>query len=87
MIRDGRITRLRFEIDDTPGQLSAISGTIGQSGANVVEVIHQRMMQTISLKRAELDIVIEARDRDHVNDIVTTLKEKGFKVEVMSDIG
>ena len=87
LVRDGRITRLRFEIDDTPGQLSDIAGTIGKAGANVVEVIHQRMMQTVSLKRAELDIVIEARDSAHVEEIVTKLGDKGFKVVVMRDIG
>ncbi len=87
MVRDGRITRLRFEIDDTPGQLSGIATVIGDSGANVVEVIHQRMMQTISLKRAELDIVIEARDSDHVHDIVKNLQARGFSVEILTDIG
>ena len=45
LMRDGRITRLVFEIDDTPGQLSKISQIIGDAGANVIEVIHQRMMQ------------------------------------------
>ena len=84
LVRDGRITRLRFEIDDTPGQLSDISRIIGESGANVVEVIHQRMMQTVSLKRAELDVVIEARDQLHVDDIVQTLKDAGFKVSIKS---
>lgn len=87
LVRDGRITRLRFEIDDTPGQLSTIAGTIGTLGANVVEVIHQRMMQTVSLKRAELDIVIEARDSNHVMEIVEELRSKNFVVHVMSDVG
>lgn len=87
LVRDGRITRLRFEIDDTPGQLSDIARIIGEGGANVVEVIHQRMMQTVSLKRAELDIVIESRDANHVGDIVDALKAKGFAVTVMRDIG
>lgn len=86
MIRDGRITRLRFEIDDTPGQLADISRILGEAKANVIEVIHQRMMQTVSLKRAELDIVIEARDRQHVKEIVGTLKERGFVVHVMSEV-
>ncbi len=83
LVSDGRITRLRFEIDDTPGQLSDISRIIGESGANVVEVIHQRMMQTVSLKQAELDVVIEARDKLHVQDIVSTLVDAGFNVEIM----
>ena len=86
LVRDGRITRLTFEIDDTPGQLSDISRMIGESGANVVEVIHQRMMQSVSLKKAELEVVIEARDKFHVKDIVKTLKEAGFKVRSSSDV-
>lgn len=86
MIREGRITRLRFEIDDTPGQLADISRMIGESGANVIEVIHQRMMQTVSLKRAELDVVIEARDQFHVKDLVETLKQRGFAVTAMNEV-
>jgi threonine dehydratase len=86
LIREGRITRLRFEIDDTPGQLSDISRIIGESGANVIEVIHQRMMQTVSLKRAELDIVIEARDVTHVEEILKMLRGNGFAVTAISAV-
>ncbi|GJL85799.1 MAG: threonine ammonia-lyase [Micavibrio sp.] len=86
LVRDGRITRLTFEIDDTPGQLSDISRIIGESGANVVEVIHQRMMQTVSLKRAELEVVIEARDKQHVGEIVTTLRDAGFTVHTDNEV-
>lgn len=86
LVRDGRITRLTFEIDDTPGQLSNISRIIGEAGANVVEVIHQRMMQTVALKQAELDVVIEARDKLHVREIVTALRDFGFSVSADPDI-
>lgn len=86
LVRDGRISRLRFEIDDTPGQLSDISRIIGEAGANVIEVIHQRMMQTVSLKRAELDIVIEARDKIHTHEIVDILRQRGFVVIILSEI-
>jgi threonine dehydratase len=87
LVRDGRITRLTFEIDDTPGQLSNISRIIGDAGANVIEVIHQRMMQSVSLKQAELEIVIEARDQQHVIDTVAELRQAGFKVRTDSDLG
>ena len=80
LMRDGRITRLVFEIDDTPGQLSKISQIIGDAGANVIEVIHQRMMQSVSLKQAELEVVIEARDQFHVDEILATLRAQGLSV-------
>lgn len=85
LVRDGRITRLTFEIADTPGQLSEISRLIGEGGANVVEVIHQRMFQTVGLKQAELDVVIEARDVVHVREIVQQLRDAGFTVKTYSD--
>ncbi len=85
LMRDGRIARLTFEIDDTPGQLSNISRIIGDAGANVIEVIHQRMMQSVSLKRAELDVVIEARDKGHVQAILAKLRAAGFAVRVDAD--
>lgn len=86
LVRDGRVTRLRFEIDDTPGQLSDISRIIGESGANVIEVIHQRMMQTVSLKRAELDVVVEARDKPHVDELIQTLRDNGFSVRASKTV-
>ncbi|MBU2991625.1 threonine ammonia-lyase [Octadecabacter sp. 1_MG-2023] len=86
LVRDGRITRLTFEIGDTPGQLATISRIIGDAGANVVEVIHQRMMQSVSLKQAELDVVIEARDMGHVEAIVGALRGQGFKVRTDSGV-
>jgi len=86
LVRDGRITRLTFEIDDTPGQLSDISRIIGEAGANVIEVIHQRMMQSVSLKQAELEIVIEARDQQHVAETIAELRAAGFRVRADSEI-
>ncbi|OUD09486.1 threonine ammonia-lyase [Marivivens niveibacter] len=85
LVRDGRITRLTFVIDDRPGQLSEISRLIGEAGANVVEVIHQRMFQSVALKQAELDVVIEARDIEHVRDIVGVLRDKGFNVSTNNE--
>lgn len=85
LVRDGRIARLTFEIDDTPGQLAVISRMIGEAGANVVEVIHQRMFQSVALKQAELEVVIEARDKLHVQEIVAALREQGFNLSTDLD--
>lgn len=86
LVREGRITRLRFEIDDTPGQLADIARIIGESQANVIEVIHQRMMQAVPLKRAELDVVIEAQDKEHVKRILKSLRKQGFTVKAKSEV-
>jgi acetolactate synthase regulatory subunit len=39
------------------------------------------MMQAVPLKRAELDVVIEAQDKDHVKRILKALRKHGFTVD------
>ncbi|SIO00952.1 threonine ammonia-lyase [Vannielia litorea] len=85
LVRDGRITRLIFKLDDRPGQLARIAAIIGEAGANVVEVIHQRMMQSVALKQAELEVVIEARDAQHVEEITAALRDAGFALRTGSE--
>ena len=80
LVREGRISRLTFEIDATLGPLAGIAGMVCEAGANVVEVIHQRMFQSVALKQAELEVVIEARDKLHVQEIVAALREQGFNL-------
>ena len=36
-------------------------------GGNIVEVHHQRLFQDSSVKRAELDVVVETQNRRHVD--------------------
>ena len=81
LVRDGRMVRLSLEIPDTPGILARVSGIIGESGANIIEVHHQRAFSNLSVKLADLDIVLETLDRDHIGLIADNLRKAGFTVQ------
>jgi threonine dehydratase len=83
LVRDGRIVRLRLMIGDAPGQLARVAGLIGKAGGNIVEVQHQRLFGGVVAKATELDVTVETRDRNHVNDLVSALEKDGFKVRVL----
>ena len=87
LVRDGRMVRIRVEIPDQPGVLSRISGLLGEAGANIVEVYHQRLFQDVPVKNAELDAVIETRNADHIGEVVSTLEAAGFKTRILSALG
>ncbi len=74
LLRDGRLLRLHLQIPDRPGVLADIAGTIGTSGGNIIEVSHQRLFASVSVQAAELEIMVEARDPKHANDIVEALE-------------
>jgi threonine dehydratase len=84
LVRDGRLVRLRAQLPDSPGALSRLSGVIGEHGGNIVEVHHQRLFQDISVKRAEVDVMVETQNRRHVAALVAALAAAGFPTQLLS---
>lgn len=86
LAREGRLARLRIAISDRPGVLAQVAGLIGQSGGNIVEVTHQRMFYDVPVKEADLDVVVETMDADHVREVIDKLKEGGFEARLLSNV-
>ena len=82
LVRTGRLTHLSVDLSDTPGALATLSAVIGEHGANIVEVEHRRDLPALQLRRARLDVTIETRNRDHVDEIVAALEAAGFLVQL-----
>ncbi|GBQ97438.1 threonine dehydratase [Asaia lannensis NBRC 102526] len=72
--RDGRLLSLTLQIPDRPGVLADISTRIGNAGGNIIEVSHQRLFAAPSVQTAELEIMIEARDGAHADQIEADLR-------------
>jgi len=83
LVRGGRLVRLRCELPDVPGALSRLSGVIGKHSGNIVEVHHQRLFHDTSVKRAELDVVVETQNRRHVEVLMAALVAAGFPTQLL----
>jgi threonine dehydratase len=81
LVRDGRLARLRVSMPDVSGSLAKAAQMIGEAGGNIVEVQHQRLFGTASVRTPEVEFLIEARDRAHSEAIVAALQAKGVRVE------
>lgn len=84
LVREGRLVRLRIDIQDQPGVLGSVARLIGEAGGNIVEVYHQRLFHNVPLKQAELDVVLETRDADHVVAVLKTLCDAGHPATMIS---
>jgi len=80
LAREGRLTELVIDIVDRPGQLALVSNLLAEAGANIIEVSHQRTFSDLPAKAALLQIVIETRDRSHLEDVVARLTAAGFNL-------
>jgi threonine dehydratase len=74
LLRDGRLLRLHFEIPDRPGVLADIAAKIAATGGNILEVSHHRLHVASSVAAAQLEVMVEARDRVHAAAIMAALE-------------
>ncbi len=83
LVREGRIVSLRIIGDDRPGLLATVSAVIGQMGANIIEVAHNRLALDVPAKGAEFDLLIETRDAQHTQEVMDALRERGYPPRVV----
>ncbi len=77
--RDQHIVSFRLTIPDRPGVLGIIATKLGALGANILEVDHKRLFLDVPAKGARLDVTVEARDRAHVDEIMSALASGGYQ--------
>jgi threonine dehydratase len=78
LVRSGRLTRLEIQIPDQPGVLGRITTIVGRAGANIVDIVHDRMFLDVPARSTELEVVLETYDHDHVQRVIQALGEEGF---------
>lgn len=78
LVREKRLARIRIIGDDRPGLLALVSKIIGDNGANIMEVAHNRIALDVPAKGAEFDILMETRDAQHTQDIIDALDRAGY---------
>lgn len=78
LVRENRLARIRIIGDDRPGLLALVSKIIGDNGANIMEVAHNRIALDVPAKGAEFDILMETRDSQHTQEVVDALAQAGY---------
>jgi len=82
LVRDARLVRLRVTMPDVSGSLAKVAQLIADAGGNIVEVQHQRIFGTASVRSPEVEFLVETRDSEHTRTLVRSLEEKGIRVSV-----
>ena len=80
LLKTGRSLSVKMERNDKPGQLEAVSGIISSLGGNIVSIYHDRYDLNIDIVSCILDLRIETRDFEHIEQILSRLREEGFKI-------
>jgi threonine dehydratase len=82
LVKDGRLVRVSVALMDKPGQLAIVSGIVAGARANVIEVHHTRAFAS-RFGDTTLQLTLETRGTDHVEEILAALRAHGYSVEQM----
>lgn len=75
--RSGRVARISVVVSDRPGTLSRLTKIIGDLGANILDVQHDRMDPSLHIRETRIDFVLETRNTDHIAEIRTAFQVAG----------
>ncbi len=80
MAAAGRYLNLTVTIPDVPGGLARLLAVVGGSGANVLEVAHERISPTLSVDEVDVMLQLETRGSDHSDAVLAELRAQGYRV-------
>jgi threonine dehydratase len=82
MVRAGRLVRLRVATRDVPGELARVATIVGTAGANIEEIEHQRAFTTLPVQNAQLEMVLQTRGPEHIDEVLAALRDAGLEAEI-----
>jgi len=70
--------RLRVCLTDTPGSLAQLLALISALKANVLHIYHDRRARDLPIYVTRVDLEIETRGSDHIEEIIHKLNIAGY---------
>ncbi|MEO5708938.1 MAG: threonine ammonia-lyase [Nocardioidaceae bacterium] len=80
MAAAGRYLYLRVSIPDRPGGLARLLTELGEAGANILEVSHERISASLAVDEVEVRLQMETRGEPHAEQVVARLRQCGYRV-------
>jgi threonine dehydratase len=81
LIATGRMMRLTVRMADRPGQLAELLQAIGKTGANLIDLRHNRHFGALYYSDVDVEIDLETIDFTHQDLIKQTLTKMGMRYQ------
>lgn len=80
LAREGRTVGFSTVLPDRPRALAGLLGIVSELGANVLEVSHERSSLKADLGSTVVHLLVETRNRAHVDELFDALHGKGYQL-------
>ena len=76
-----RLVTLRVALSDHPGSLGRLTALLGEQGANILHLFHDRLARELPLDYTRVEINLEIRGPEHGDAVLQALRAAGYQVE------
>jgi threonine dehydratase len=76
----GRYLMFRCRLPDRPGALATLLGEVAGLGANVLDVVHERVAPRLRVDEVEVLLQVETRGPAHCDEVIGQLREAGYQL-------
>lgn len=83
LVETGRYLKIRTVLTDRPGALEDLLDIFSAHRANIYGIQHDRTSRDISMSDTEVEIDLEMRGHDHVEEFLADLRSEGYEVDVL----
>ncbi len=81
MLTSGRVVVFEVTADDVPGRLEALAGIIAAHRANILNVVHDRLLPDLPIGKTKVIFVVETRRPTHLGEIIAEIEGQGYEVK------
>jgi threonine dehydratase len=81
LMRNGRMMKFAVNLDDIPGSLAQLLTSVAQLEANVLHIYHHRSEKDLPTYMSRVELELETRGWEHLNQIAEALRKAGYWIE------
>ena len=82
LVADGRMCKVTVCIGDRPGSLARLAAVLASTGANVLDIAHDRHFGPADPALVTISATCETRDQAHIAEIESALRQTGMEFRV-----
>jgi threonine dehydratase len=80
LVKSGRVVRLLVTISDATGSLARLTRLLADAKASVVQIHHDRTFASTELNEAVVEVSLETRGFDHIEEVKSALVAAGYRL-------
>lgn len=83
LVKSGRYLKFITTISDLPGSLHKLLGLLFELNASIMNIEHDRLRKGLKIGQTEVEILIESKNKEHNEYIVSELTKSGYHIIIL----